>query len=285
MTLAGAMLAVQTRVAGALGVEMGSPLAASGISFAVAVVALALLVLVRDRDAVRRLRQGPTRWWYWLGGVSGAFSATAMVVAAPRVGVAVASVGSCTGMALGALAADRAGFGPSGRHVLTPARVGGSLLAVAAVAAASGSASAGGALGLLGVLVLAGVATAFQQPVNGRLGAVSGGAFVPALVSFSVGMAALLVLLLVALPSVQWPTSPWLYTGGLIAAGYITSSVLAVRRLAVLPLMLATVGGQLTGAALLDGLVPLEGRPLSAGAVAGALLALSGVALAARRPG
>jgi transporter family-2 protein len=283
VTAAGALLAVQTRVGSALGVEMGSPLAASTVSFLVAVVLLALVVVVRERAAVRRLRTASTRWWYWIGGLSGAYSASMMVVAGPRVGVAVASVGSCTGMALGALGADRAGFGPAGRHRVTGRRLIGAALAVAAVAVAAGPAAGDGQLLLLALLVLAGVGAAFQQPVNGRLGLVAGGAFVPALVSFIVGLVALGALLLLVPQDVSWPAAPWLYTGGLLAAVYITCSLVAVRRLGVLPLMLATVGGQLSGAAALDAVVPLPGRSLTAGAVAGALLALCAVALAARR--
>lgn len=286
MVVGGALVALQTRINGELGVRMHSAIGATTVSFAVALVLLGPLVAVRGRVALRRLAAQPGRWWYWSGGLGGMLSTSALVAGTPRVGVSLVSVCLAAGMTAGALVADRIGLGPSGRHPVSVARLSGASLAVGAVVlAASGGLHGTAQLPVLLWLFVGGFAASWQQPINGRLGAAAGDPLTASLVSFVVGLLALLLVLAVlvaasAQPRPAFPAQAWLYTGGCIAVLYVVTATVAVVRVGALRLSLATLGGQLTGAAVLDVVAPIAGHTLTAADLAGAVLALVGVVVA-----
>ncbi|HVA61999.1 MAG TPA: DMT family transporter [Mycobacteriales bacterium] len=291
MVAAGALLGVQARVNGALGVGMHSALLASLVSFAGGTALLAVIVTARagSRAGLARLRSGPTRWYYWLGGLAGGLVVASSAAGAPRIGVSLVSVCLVAGTTAGALLVDRVGLGPGGHQPVTRRRLAGAALAVAAVGlGAIGRPARAGQPLLFIAIVAAGFASAGQQAVNGQLRRVADDVAVAALISFAVGLAGLAAVAVAAaaagaLPRPSWPGTWWFYTGGLYGAVYIAAAAAAVRRLGVLRISLATVGGQLAGSVLLDLVFPEPRAPLTAVAGVGVVLTLIAVAVASTR--
>lgn len=276
----GGLVALQQRINAALGTSSRDATLAALVSFLTGLVAVAAVVLARPRarTAVQRVTTVP--WWCRLGGLGGASLVAVGATAAPRLGVALLSVGLVAGQTSGAVVVDRVGLGPGGRHPLSGRRLLGAVVCLAAVGLAAGQHVVRSASPLLVLLVLgAGLLISFQQAVNGRVRTATGDASVATLVNFSVGTALLVAIvvahrLLVRTPVPHWPGwSQWyLYAGGPIGASFVALAAVVVRRVGVLRLGLATTAGQLAGGVLIDELWP--------GAVGGVTaLTLLGVAL------
>jgi transporter family-2 protein len=143
-------------------------------------------------------------------------------------------------------------------------------------------------LALLGVL--AGSLLTLQATINAQLGRALGHPLLAAAVSFSVGLAALLLAALAggatlpgpaALRSV--PLHVWL-AGGLCGASYLSASIVIAPRLGAAALMSLVICSQLTAAILLDqlGLLGLPDRPVSFLRLAGVGFLLLGAFLVTR---
>jgi transporter family-2 protein len=138
----------------------------------------------------------------------------------------------------------------------------------------------------LGMVVVAGV-SAMQPPINAALARRTGGLGAAA-VSFLVGFVALMIaaaisgnLKLPATVGTPW----WIWTGGLLGAAFVYSSILLVPHLGAAGLMAAVVTGQLVGGLLADhfgwfGLSPVSFTWTRA---IGFVLLLAGVGLLLRR--
>jgi transporter family-2 protein len=274
----GALVALQQRVNGELAVSLDDALLAAVVSFGAGLLLVLAVLAVRRsaRDQVARLRAIP---WHWrLGGLGGASLVATGAAAAPRIGVALFTVGLVAGTTIGGLVVDLVGLGPGGHHPLTWPRLAGAgvgLLAIL-VSVAHGLRSADP--WLLVAVVAAGCFVSFQQAVNGRVRAVTDAA-VATLQNFVVGFSALLVALLVRQVAVgvharAWPGADrwWLYLGGPMGASFVAVAAVVVRRLGVLRLGLAVTAGQLVGGVLLD----LD-RGIAASTLLGAVLAMSAV--------
>jgi transporter family-2 protein len=288
-------LAVQGRVNGQLGHVMHDGVFAALISFGIGTVLLVTAVavtpsaragLVRLRTSVRA---GRLRFWQCLGGTCGAFLVTCQGLTVAILGVAVFTIAVVAGQVVASLAVDRAGLGPAAPQPVTLPRAAGAALAVVAVVIAVSDHSAVEAGGLWWALLpgVAGLGLAWQAAVNGLVRVESDNVVVPTLVNFSVGTVALLLAAAVdliarglpgALPAV-W----WYYVGGPLGIITILTAVAAVRFTGVLLLGLASVAGQLTGAVLLDVVVPTTGG-LGASSVIGTAITMVAVGIAAIRP-
>lgn len=280
--LAGAALAAQARVNGALRVRLGDAVVAALVSFGGGTLVLLLASFVTGRwRAASRLRHG-TRWWWWLGGLCGAALVATSAAAVPEVGVALTAVAIVAGATSGSLVVDLLGLSPRGRQPLTVPRVAGSLIAVGGLLVGTLGRSGSVRPLLLLAVGVAGFATAAQQAANGRLQQHTGEALVAASVSFLVGTLALLAVALVSAPrGLHWPSNPGLYLGGLGGAAYIALGAAVVGRLGVLRLTLGTVAGQLAFGVVLDAVVPTGGG-LAWSSVAAALCTLVAVVVAGR---
>jgi bacterial/archaeal transporter family-2 protein len=270
--VAGAALASQARVNGALRTRLGDALVAALVSFTVGSVVLvgAALVTGRWRDA-RLLRAG-TRWWWWLGGLCGAALVWSSAAAVPEVGVALTSVAVVAGATTGSLVVDRLGVSPRGRQPLTAPRLVGSLLALLGLLVGTVGQSGEVRPVLLTVVGVAGFFTAVQQAANAHLQRASGSVLVAASVSFLVGTCALLLVVLASRPAgLDWPGNPGLYVGGFGGAAYIALGAYTVPRIGVLRLTLGTVAGQLVGGVALDAFVPTTAGLAGASVAAAAL--------------
>lgn len=295
----GAGVAVQGRINGALGARLQDGIAAATVSFGtgllILVIAFAMSARLRAGFGAARaaLAEGTLRPWHLLGGLCGAFFVASQGLTIAAIGVTVFTVAAVAGQLLSSLAVDRLGLAPGGATPVTASRALAAVLAIGAVVLTSGR---GGeqpsALALpelfgatphfllVALPALAGIGLAWQQAVNGRVGA-AGGPFSAALVNFTVGLIALVLIesaLLAYTGLPTFPTEPWLYLGGLLGVAFIALAALTVRWIGVLLLGLTSVAGQLATALTLD-LVTPDTPALS---VLGCLLTLAAVTLAAR---
>lgn len=289
--LAGALLAVQSRLNGELGERLGDGVLAALISFGGGLLVLAAGTVAsrRMRDGARRVvaatRAGQLRWWQLCGGASGAYLVACQGLTVGSIGVAVFTVAAVAGQAASGLVVDRLGLGPAGHQPVTVTRVVSAVAAVAAVVVAvSDRLAAPTALGLAALPLLAGFALSWQQAVNGRVAVAARGPLPAALVNFTAGTAVLVaasaaVLAARGLPA-TFPPQAWLYGGGLLGIPVIALAAVVVRWIGVLLLGLATVAGQIVTALALDVLSPAAGRP-AAVTVIGCLLALAVVTVSA----
>ncbi len=137
------------------------------------------------------------------------------------------------------------------------------------------------------VMFLAGMLSALQPPVNAAL-ARRANSITATAINFGVG---LMVLALVGAASGQLKLGGvrgapwWQLTGGLLGAVFVLSTVLFLPRLGATALIAALMGGQLTGAVLIDRF-GVAGLPVVAptfARMAGIVLLVAGGALVIRR--
>jgi transporter family-2 protein len=260
----GVAISLQVFVNGRLAGTLGSPVLAGTVNN---VSALVLLIAIGAAGGVpRRARTGlktrsKLRWWHVAAGLNGALFVTVASYAAPRLGVALFTVGIVCGQLLGSLIVDRRGLSPGGARPLTPYRVIGVILSLTAVAL--GVLHGGGQVHplLLLLAVLPGAGLALQQAAMGHVTAATGEPIAAAALNFTVGAAALVAGALVAGADPDtWSPSLFECVGGAIGAVCAVVMAALVARLGVLRLMLAIVAGQSIGGLGVDIIAPPVGR-------------------------
>lgn len=278
--LAGVFIAAQGRANGGLASAGAGVLLASLFSYlgTLATVLLVLLARRRGGAAVATLRQRG-RWWWYAVGLGGIPSVLAFSYGVPIVGVAVASVGTVAGQTVAGLLLDTYGVGVATRMPLNPRRLLAALTAVAGLAlsvlagqAADGTGAAR-AVAIGALFFVAGVGLAVQNAGNGAVSRLSADPMVPTLTSVLGGTAGMLLVLAVAgaggaLAGTSLPGSGWLYLGGPLGAGIVVLSVWAVGHLGTFTLTLATVGGQLAAALVVDLVAGVAVSPATVASVA-----------------
>jgi len=281
----GALVALQQRVNGELAVSLDDAVLAAVVSFGTG-LALVLAVLAVRRTARARVGALLTIPWHWrLGGLGGATLVVVGAAAAPRIGVALFTVGLVAGTTLGGLAVDVAGLGPGGHQPVTGPRLTGAGLGLLAIAAGATHGLRSANPWLLLAVVAAGSCISYQQAVNGQVRAATD-AVVATLQNFVVGLSALVLGLLlraelVGVHADAWPGADrwWLYLGGPLGASFVAVAAVVVRRLGVLRLGLAVTAGQLVGGLALD-----LGRGIALSTVVGAGLAMTAVVASGGSP-
>ncbi|KQV26214.1 DMT family transporter [Yonghaparkia sp. Root332] len=289
--IAGLGVAAQHRVNGELGQVIGDGFTAAIISFSTGLVILlvASAASPRARAAFRAIRplvaSGELRGWMLLGGLGGAFLVLGQSLVAGILGVAIFTVATVTGQTAMGLWIDATGFAGGRRAPVTPQRLIGTVLTLAAVVVAVAP-EIGGQVPVAALVLplLAGLGVGAQAAVNGRVRVATDSPIAATTINFIVGTAALAVvtgvhLLISGLPA-SLPTDPVLYLGGAIGAGFIAIQTITVARIGVLVLGLCLVMGQLIGALVLDLVAPI-GVPTTASTAIGAALTLVGVLVAA----
>lgn len=291
---------VQARLNAGLVEITRNPLEVSLINLVIAAtVATAAVLLSSSLRAswvvmVRAIREGDLRPWQLTGGALGGYYLAIQGSVSLAVGVAVFTVAVVAGQTGTALVVDRLGIGPMGRKDVSLARVAAAVLAVVAVAVA-----ASGRLGredvspvalaqVLALAASAGAASAFQQAVNGRVGAVTRQGITAAWVNFVVG--ALLMICVVAVvdatTGTDWATIPadrwWMSIAGVFGLVYIATVAWVVRTVGVLITSLLTLAGLLAGSVLMDLAAPTSGSAVTWQLLAGVALTGSAVLLASR---
>ena len=120
--LGGSCLALQSRINGELGHQLGDGIAAATVSFGVGLVVMLLALPWMHRNTRRildALRSGQLRWWQCIGGACGAFLVTTQGLTVPWLGVSIFIVALVAGQSASSLAMDRLGVGPGGQRLIT----------------------------------------------------------------------------------------------------------------------------------------------------------------------
>ncbi|MFN4002935.1 MAG: DMT family transporter [Microcella sp.] len=291
---AGVGVATQSRINGELGQRLDDGYTAALISFGSGWLILLTILAFSPRGraglvrVITEVRHGRLAWWMLLGGLAGGYFVLAQGLVAGMLGVAIFTIAIVTGQTVTGLTLDAAGFAGARRTAIAPARVIGAALTVAAVAVAVVPRLAGDGFPIAAIVLplLAGVAVAFQQGLNGRVRTEARSALAATTINFTVGTAALagatLVHLLVAGLPEGLPSNPLLYLGGAVGAIFIAIQTVAVGRIGVLVLGLCLVTGQLAASLVFDVVAPLGPGSTSATAAA-VVLALAGVLVASIR--
>ncbi|WDH78132.1 DMT family transporter [Microbacterium esteraromaticum] len=290
----GVMTAVQARINGVLGVRLDDGIVAGLVSFAVGLTALLIVVplIPSARAGVRRLWQGirsrTIPFWMLLGGTCGALTVSTQGLVAGVLGVSLFTVGVVAGQTIHGLVLDRIGFGPSGVVAVTPGRVLGGVLALAAVAISlGGDVLASAPLWLLLLPFAAGAGIAWQSGANGRLARATASPITATLMSFTAGtvvlaLAAGLSVAVTGMPAAL-PAEPWLYVGGLLGFVYILLGAWLVAHTGVLLLGLGSVLGQLVASVVIDLVWPVTGAPALWQLIAMVVVAVASVVVALPR--
>jgi transporter family-2 protein len=296
----GMLFAIQSRLNGELGGRIGDGITAALISFGSGLVILLIgcAVVPRIRRSLARVwatvrtpsdGQGSLRWWQCIGGLSGAYLVVTQSITVAVIGVAVFTVAVVAGQAVSSLVVDRLGWGPAGPQPYTPLRVFGALVGlVAVVLAVSDRLNHPSGLLLAVLPALAGLGTAVQQAINGRVARTASpdayGAIAAGVINFLVGTVALLIVFVVDLivrgAPHSLPTEPWLYLGGACGVIFISAAAAVVRVVGVFVLGLGTIAGQLIASLFIDLFVPATDHAVTLPVVAGTLLALAAVVIA-----
>ena len=138
------------------------------------------------------------------------------------------------------------------------------------------------------LVLFAGAMTAAQPPTNAILARASGSVLFAALLSFAVGTAALVAILLLAQPRIALAPLrevPWYaWVGGFYGAFFVAVGAYAAPRLGIASLITIAVAGQMIAALAIDhhGALGLDRTAATPGRVIGALLVLAGVVLVRR---
>lgn len=291
----GVMTAIQARINGVLGVRVDDGIVAGFLSFSVGLLALAIVIscLPSARRGVARLwggvRQRTIPFWMLLGGACGALTVSTQGLTAGVLGVSLFTVGVVAGQTVHGLVLDRIGFGPAGVVAVTPGRVLGGALALAAVGISlSGDVLASAPLWMLLLPFAAGVGIAWQAATNGRLAQRARSPLAATLMSFVAGT---VVLALASGVSIAFrgapaalPVEPWLYLGGFLGAAYILLGTFIVAQTGVLLMGLGSVLGQLTTSVVIDLVWPPAAGPALWQVLAMVVVAVASVVVAVPWP-
>lgn len=290
----GVMTAIQARINGVLGIEVDNGIVAGLISFSVGLAALAMVIVCipAARRGVGRLlggiRDRTIPFWMLLGGACGALTVSTQGITAGVLGVSLFTVGVVAGQTLHGLVLDRIGFGPAGVVAITPGRVLGGALALAAVGISlSGDVLTTAPLWMLLLPFAAGVGIAWQAATNGRLSQRVRSPLAATFMSFVAGTVALLAasgisIAVRGLPDAP-PAEPWLYLGGFLGAAYILLGTFIVAHTGVLLMGLGSVLGQLATSVTIDLIWPAASGPAPWQIIGMVVVAVASVAVALPR--
>lgn len=286
---------MQSRVNGALSLEVGSGAQAALISFSVGWLLLIIFSLFKAKlrnelkTAVTAIRLGKLKFWQVIGGAIGAIFVLTQSYTVPLLGVAIFTIATIAAQTTGALLVDRSGIGIN-RFRISKVRVAASLVAILGVlvAIADRINDASFAFWAVAAALIVGGLVSVQHALNGRVTEASGSAIAAAWINFAFGVTVLafINLLLIVFGRLQFSTlplqHPYLFLGGALGVTFIVITAFVIRQLGSLQFTLAATAGQLFGAVVLDVLVPLPTTMLSINLFIGLLVTASAVALASR---
>jgi len=299
---AGAGLPFQTSINANLNKRIGSPFAASLISFSVGTAFLTVLILFIEHGIsipFRSIAGEPV--WIWLGGLFGVIYLTGNILLMPRLGSVQTVVFPVLGLVIMGLFIDNFGWFRSAQVSMSPTRLCGAALVIAGVAAVTMAKQKNAAAGtaknkdgndaMLWVWRLLGICTgamsATQIAINGHLGKVIGDPLEAALISFSVGTVSIFVFLLILRPKINVHSSSevrypwWIWIGGTIGAMYVFCSSYIAPIIGTGMAVVVVQIGQMTGSLTIDhfGLVRSARKPITAVKVLGVVMMLIGAAV------
>lgn len=235
--LVGAIVPVQTAINTRLRISVGSPIAATFLSFVVAAVVSSVMALLATGELVPNLTVATAQpWWAWLGGFMGVMFIAGNIVLFPKLGPVQTVILPILGQAIMGLLIDRFGLFQSPRVAVGALRLVGALIVVLGIAMvlevgrspASRGTADGPALWLLrGFGVLMGMGSATQTAVNGHLGRALSSPVQAGQISLVVGLLLLFAMSVLlsgprrALASGVAPGPWWMWLGGVLGAFFV----------------------------------------------------------------
>lgn len=300
--IAGAALPLQTNINTRLRQSVGSPFLATFLSFGIGTVTLLVATLAMDGRLPGPSAAAGRPWWLWIGGVFGVIVLTANLFMFPRLGAVQTAVLPVTGQVLMGLLIDHFGWFRAVPVPLGPTRALGGLLVLMGVFGAigvadrvfgraggtpTGSSHGAGAWLWRLVGIGCGALLASQTAINGRLGVALGSAVAAALISFAVGVVALLAILLVT--RTPWrlrrvderPNPWWMWIGGVLGAAFVFANALLQPILGTGLTVMLILLGMMLGSLAIDalGLLGARRKKVTLFQAVGLLLMIGGVAL------
>lgn len=235
--LVGAIVPVQTAINTRLRVSVGSPIAATFLSFVVAAVVSSVMALLATGELVPDLAVAAAQpWWAWLGGFMGVMFIAGNIVLFPKLGPVQTVILPILDQAIMGLLIDRFGLFQSPHVAVGALRLLGALIVVLGIAMvlevgrrpASRGTADGPALWLLrGFGVLMGMGSATQTAVNGHLGRALSSPVQAGQISLVVGLLLLFAMSVLlsgprrALTSGVAPGPWWMWLGGVLGAFFV----------------------------------------------------------------
>jgi transporter family-2 protein len=110
VVLAGASLTIQVGLNAAMGVRLGSTLAAVLVNFAVGTVTMAVICAADQDHPINGRAIGAAPWWAYFGGVLGAFYVVAATLGGPKLGASALLALTLLGQLAAALLVDHYGW-------------------------------------------------------------------------------------------------------------------------------------------------------------------------------
>ncbi len=287
----GAGVALQSRINGQLGGELGDGSLAAVISFGsgLIITVIALAVSRRGRDGlgtvVREIRARQMPWYFVLGGLGGGLLVLSQGTTVGVIGVALFTVAAVSGQTISGLIIDARGIGTVAPKRVTVWRLVGSVVALVAVVISVGpEVQHNSPLWMLLMPFVAGLLLGWQQAFNGQVKTLANSAITATFINFVGGTALLIVAAGINIGVVGWPkafpTNPLLYLGGLFGVLFIAGFAIVIPVIGVLLQSLAAVSGQLVMSLILAVVAPTSAATLAATTIVGTVLALGGVAIA-----
>lgn len=287
----GGLVALQSRVNGELGVNLGDGFVAALISFGsgLVIVVIALVISPRARHGlgtvVRSVRTRRIPWWHICGGVAGGLFVLSQGLTVGLIGVALFTVATVAGQSVGGLIIDARGIGTVAPKGISLNRLLGAAIALAAVLLAVIPQIHGQvAVWVIAMPLVVGLLLGWQQAVNGQVKTLANSAITATFFNFLAGTAVLLVFAIVHTAILGLPhgtsTNPFDYLGGVIGVVFIAGFAFATPIIGVLLQSLAAVAGQLIMALVLAIVAPTSAVGVAWTTIVGTVLTLVGVAVA-----
>ncbi|HEY4877057.1 MAG TPA: DMT family transporter [Puia sp.] len=131
--ISGAILPIQATINFRLSKNVGGPIIAAFVSFAVGTIGLLIYLISSGQLNFRELFLHTSPWWIWIGGLLGTFYVAAIIMLVPRLGVALAFSLVVAGQTITALIFDHFGLLGITVQPISIGKIIGALLLVAGV--------------------------------------------------------------------------------------------------------------------------------------------------------
>lgn len=288
--IAGLVLPVQTLVNTRLRAATGTPFSSSLISFAVGTVTLLVIAtaVTGGKFGISQALGEPL--WIWFGGLLGVVALTGNILLFPHLGAVQTVVLPIAGQIMMGVVIDHFGFFDSPASSLTIVRAVGALVTlggvIAIVAGPGAPTKRDDSTMALWLWRLAGFIfgcfTASQSAINGHLGQITGSPVSAAMVSFTIGVSALIVLNIILRwrPRIERPDGEanpwWMWVGGVLGSLFVLGNAALVPQIGTGLTVVATLLGSMLGSLLID---HMRGARVQLRQVVGIAVILIGVVL------
>jgi len=289
---AGAIVAVQSRIAGQLTNYVHNGITAGNCSNYVGLALATILVFgsKREREGLRTLKAAikdkHLRLWELIGGWGGGLFVATQSTQGPVLGVALFTITFIAGQTLFALMIDELGISTNGRKTITWARATSAFVTLVGVGVAvyPDFSSANFQPFSVILVVIIGGATAFQHALNSRVNAVVPRPLVTAWVNFCAGSTMVTTIFFIRIwtghPMGHLPThwsDLWMYLGGPLGLSFVATTAFILKHLGMLKWGLLGITGQLACALIIDWIFPTNSSKLSLWLILGSLITLVSV--------